>query len=142
MVNFTQQLFDAICERIADGESLRSICDSEDMPSKSTVMKWLADDGTEKLSDQYARAREMQADVIFDECLEIADCGDGDMIKKEDGTVAINHENIQRSRLRVDTRKWMAGKMRPKKYGDKQQMELSGGVAVEKVVRKIVRPGS
>ncbi|MCP4999098.1 MAG: terminase small subunit protein [Hyphomicrobiales bacterium] len=142
MVAFTQDIFDAICGRIANGESLRKVCSDQDMPSKSTVMKWLVDDDNCPLSDQYTRARESQADTIFDECLDIADEAMNDVTVKEDGTEIVNHENIQRARLRIDTRKWMAGKMRPKKYGDKQQMELSGGVAVDTVVRKIVGPGS
>lgn len=103
MAKFSQKLFDEICGRLADGESLRSICKSDDMPSTTAVMNWLAKD--EALVEQYARARDAQADALFDDCLDIADSG--------------NAEDHQRARLRIDTRKWMAGKLRPKKYGDK-----------------------
>jgi hypothetical protein len=125
MVNFTQDIFDAICERIADGESLRDICKDEGMPARSTVFKWLSQSA--ELADQYAHAREAQADAIFDEILSIADDGRNDWMERHgEGDVgwATNGEHIQRSRARIDARKWMAGKLRPKVYGDK--VELSG----------------
>ena len=119
MAEFSQELFDRICDRIAEGESLRSICQADDMPSKTSVMRWLANDAA--LSDQYARAREMQADALFEEILEIADDGSADMRSagKGDGSLVFDAEHVQRSRLRVEARKWMAGKLRPKVYGDK-----------------------
>lgn len=119
--DFTQDIADAICEKLGDGISLRTICLAEDMPAKSTVFRWLS--LNKAFSDQYARAREAQADAIFDESLDIADDGSNDYITKTNGdgstTVQPNTEHIQRSRLRIDTRKWMAGKLAPKKYGDK-----------------------
>lgn len=115
MPKFSQALFDKICERIADGESLRTICEQDNMPNKATVFRWLAQD--EKLGDQYARAREKQADSLFDECLAIADQYDSSE-KLENDT-----DHIQRARLRIDTRKWMAGKLRPKVYGEKLELE-------------------
>ncbi|OWT68078.1 MULTISPECIES: terminase small subunit protein [unclassified Achromobacter] len=119
---FTQEIGDTICARLADGESLRRICQDEDMPDKSTVMRWLAQD--ENLRDQYARAREAQADRLAEEILEIADDGRNDTYTDEDGNERTNQEVVARSRLRVDARKWLASKMAPKKYGDK--VELSG----------------
>lgn len=110
MAEFSQALFDAICERIADGESLREICAEPDMPSKTSVMRWLASNAA--LSDQYARARELQADHEFDEIKAIAD--------------KASPEDVQVARLRIDTRRWRAGKLRPKVYGDK--LDLSGNV--------------
>lgn len=128
--DFTPEKGDEICERLSEGHSLRAICQADDMPSRAAVFRWLAI-GNEKdapkeyvrFRDQYARAREEQADTIFDECLQIADDATNDYMENmgEDGTLGykLNGENIQRSRLRIDTRKWMAGKMRPKKYGEK-----------------------
>jgi hypothetical protein len=114
---FTQEVADAICERLAEGESLRSICAGDDMPNKATVFRWLA--AHKEFSDQYARAREAQADALFDEILDIADDGRNDTYTDEDGNERTNQDVIARSRLRVDSRKWMAGKLRPKVYGDK-----------------------
>ena len=111
MVAFTQELFDYICEAISNGESLTTICAEDDMPNKSTVLRWLDKEDAKELRDQYARAREAQADAIFDECLHIADEGSDD---------------VQKAKLRIDTRKWMAGKLRPKKYADRHQHEHSG----------------
>lgn len=124
---FSQGVADQICERLADGESLRSICDAEDLPAKSTVFKWLNEQPT--FSDQYARARETQADSLFDEILSIADDGHNDfMLKKfgEDERWVENGEALRRSQLRVDARKWMAGKLKPKKYAEKITAEHTG----------------
>lgn len=122
--SYTQEMANTICEQIAEGQSLRSICQAEDMPAKSTVFKWLTQN--KDFADQYARARETQADAIFDEILSIADDGLNDTYTDEEGNVRTNQDVIARSRLRVDARKWMAGKLRPKVYGDKQTLEHSG----------------
>lgn len=124
---FSQSIGDAICERIANGESLRAICDDEGLPDKATVFRWLA--ANEAFRDQYARAREAQADAVFDDILSIADDGRNDWMERKNaddrniGWVE-NGEAIRRSQLRIEARKWMAGKLKPKKYGEK--LELSG----------------
>ena len=131
MAQFSQELFDRICEEIAEGRSLRDICQQDDMPNKATVFRWLAQD--EKLSDQYARAREEQADHIFDEILDIADNARNDWMERngeDDAGYQANGEHIQRSRLRIDARKWMAGKLRPKVYGDKLDLNHGGQMRV------------
>lgn len=145
MTEFSQDLFDRICERIADGESLRTICADEDMPNKATVFRWLAND--KGLSDQYARARDAQADALFDEILDIADTAVNDWMElhgQEDAGWRVNGEHIQRSRLRIDARKWMAGKLRPKVYGDKLEVNGpgEGGALVHKVEVAFVRPSA
>lgn len=131
---YKEEIAFLICERLADGESLRSICGDENMPARSTVFKWLAEQHT--FSDQYARAREEQAHVIFDEILDIADDGSNDWMERkfgEDTRWVENGETLRRSQLRIDARKWMAGKLQPKKYGDKIHQELTGkdGGAIE-----------
>ncbi len=120
-----------ICERIAGGESLRQILEADGMPASSTVFMWLADDST--FSEQYARAREAQADAVFDDILSIADDGTNDWMerKNSDGQNIgwqENGEALRRSQLRIDARKWMAGKLKPKKYGDKLDINHSGSV--------------
>ena len=116
---FTEELSLAICNRIAEGESLRSVCRDDDMPAKSTVLKWLGEN--EEFSVQYARARTAQADHFADEIIEIADDATNDFMerKRKDGSfeTVLDAENIQRSRLRVDARKWLMARMAPKKYG-------------------------
>lgn len=126
---YTPELGAAICERLEAGESLRSILRDEAMPAWGSVWRWLRDDA--EFAAQYARAREAQADTLAEELLEIADDGTNDWMERygEDnpGWVA-NGEHIQRSRLRVDTRKWIASKLKPKKYGERQTIEHEGGV--------------
>jgi hypothetical protein len=97
------------------------------MPAASTVCRWLAQN--EEFRKQYAHARELQADALFDESLDIADDDNGDLVaeKEKDGTIVRgNSVAVQRARLRIDTRKWMAGKLRPKVYGDKLDLEANG----------------
>lgn len=122
--SFKQEIADKICTRLMEGESLRSICEDAKMPGQRTVYQWL-NDKTE-FQQQYARAREVQADRLAEEILEIADDSSRDTYKDEDGNDRIDHEVVARSRLRVDSRKWLASKMAPKKYGDKVTQEIGG----------------
>lgn len=99
------------------------------MPGLSTVFKWLA--AHPEFVEQYTRAREAQADTLADELIDIADDSANDYYDKAVGSEGetqrvVDAEHINRSRLRVDTRKWIASKLKPKKYGDKVSAELSG----------------
>lgn len=123
---FSQEIADAICTAIAAGNSLRAICERPDMPAISMVMRWLADDDRAEFREQYARAREAQADTLAEQMLQIADDGTNDTQVDDEGNVRIDHDHIARSRLRVDTRKWLASKLAPKKYGDKITNEHTG----------------
>lgn len=127
-----------ICERIANGESARGICRDDDMPSFVTVLSWL--DKYPEFLSQYERARMMQADALVEEALEIVDDGSNDWMErfaKDNPDQAIgwqlNGEAVQRSRLRADHRRWWAAKLQPKKYGEKQAVELSGSVSFKDV---------
>lgn len=125
---YSDKIATAICERLITGESLRSICRDAGMPKKSTVFQWLA--ARPAFADQYARARELQADTYFDEVIDIADDGSNDWIEREIGKGLVitveNGEALKRSQMRIDARKWMAGKLRPKKYGERVALEHSG----------------
>lgn len=120
---YTTALATKICERISGGESLRGICKDEDMPSATTVFNWLLDKRHKDFLEQYETARNIQAELMFEELLEIADDGSNDYMEREtkDGDTyeVLNTEHVQRSRLRVDTRKWFLSKVLPKKFGDK-----------------------
>lgn len=135
---YSEKVADRILEQIADGISLRSICAQEDMPNRATVFRWLA--ANNEFRDQYTRAREAQADTLFDEILDIADNAANDWMERDgedDRGWTINGDHIQRSKLRIEARKWMAGKLRPKKYGDK--LELSGDVDAPLVTEIVIR---
>jgi len=114
-----------ICEQLALGRSLRDICEDEKTPHIATVMRWL--NVHSEFREQYARARELQAEYLIDEIVEIADDATNDYMRDKDSAgYRQNGEWLARSRLRVDTRKWAASKMAPKKYGDKSAHEFSG----------------
>lgn len=108
-VEYSQDIADEICERLTEGESLRHICISETMPRKGTVLRWLAE--SVNFQTQYARAREAQAEYYATQIIEISDGTDSD-------------GDVTRDKLRVDSRKWIASRLLPKKYGDKQQVDL------------------
>ena len=126
---YSQEIADEVCRRLAGGESLRAICRDEGIPDESTVRLWALDD-REGFAAQYARAREVQFLAIADELLEIADDGRNDWMQRrgndERGGWELNGEHIQRSRVRIDTRKWMLSKMLPKVYGDKTEVAVTG----------------
>lgn len=104
--SYTVELGELICRRLANGESLRQICEEKDMPDRGTVFGWCEKDAD--FAAKYARAREMQADANADECQFIAD----------------TDPDPARARVRVGTRQWLAERMKPKKYGNK--LELGG----------------
>lgn len=121
----TEAVVAHICEQLVRGRSLRSICrDDAGMPALGSVMRWLDTDAA--FRERYARARELQADTLVDEILEIADDGHNDTYVDDQGRVRTDHDAIARSRLRVDARKWIAAKMRPRKYGDRLTLEPTG----------------
>lgn len=125
--SFTQGVADMLCERLAEGESLRAICADDGMPRRATVFRWLA--VNEMFRDQYAWAKEAQAETYADEIVAIADDRQGDYIER-DGNVVYNAEHVNRSRLRVDARKWVASKLKPKKYGDRLDVESKGSLTI------------
>lgn len=121
---WTPEIEVEIFRRIGDGQSLRKICEDDWLPSRETVRKRLIEDDV--FAGQYARAREAQADTLVDEIVEIADDSSGDWEETENGP-RLNAEHIQRSKLRIDARKWMAAKLRPKAYGERIDHTSSDG---------------
>ena len=118
---FTQHIANVICMRIAEGESLREIVKTEGMPDRTTVYDWLLRD--EAFANQYTRAREEQADTLADEILAIADEDpEVDYIRDKHGNVIdikIDSGYVSYQKQRIEARKWIAMKLKPKKYGDK-----------------------
>lgn len=104
---YSEELVDTICTRIAEGDSLNSICKEKGFPSISTVFDWLIK--KPNFSDKYAKAKEEQAEKYADEIVDIAD--------------KASSENVQVARLQIDTRKWVASKLKAKKYGDSTQIK-------------------
>lgn len=131
-----------ICERIANGQSVREIARGEGMPAMSTIFRWLSEH--KAFQEQYARAKEAQAEYLAEELLDIVDDASNDWMERQgaDGSTheVVNGEHIQRSRLRADTRKWLLSKLLPKKYGDKLALGGDPGnpLAVQMIRRTIV----
>ena len=128
---YTQELADYICEQLAEGKSMRTVAKEENMPSMQTIFSWLRIH--QEFLEQYTRAKEEAADLLVEEMLEIADETSRDTIDTDTGQKQ-NAEWINRSRLRVDTRKWVASKLKPKKYGDKVDVTTNGKDIVQPIL--------
>lgn len=115
--DYSEELAIKICEYITDGLSLRQIKKIDGMPDVSTIMRWCVNN--ESFREQYTRAKEFQTEAFNEELPDISD-----------------DENIpvDRARLMIETRKWIMGKMKPKKYGDKQQVDHSGTMTLGQLV--------
>jgi len=117
--DFNQDIADDICNRITNGESLASITREEGMPHPATVYRWLQ--RHESFCEMYTRAREDQADTLADQIIAISEekpmlriISDSETVEKLDPT------GVSHNRNRIDARKWIAAKLKPRKYGDRQ----------------------
>lgn len=122
---FTKELADLICERIATHAlGLKQLCAMyDDMPAKITINQWRYK--YPEFSAQYAQAKISQIETLIDEVIEIADDVSQDTIFNDQGSKSCNGEWIARSRLRIDTRKWLASKLIPRLYGAQDQINLT-----------------
>lgn len=119
--DYTQELADRICHKLSEGISLRTVCLADDMPDASTVFRWIRIH--EEFCKQYARAKEESADAMAEEILDISDESILDAYKADPKA---SGAAVQAQRLRVDTRKWIMSKMKPKKYADKLDLTTNG----------------
>ena len=104
---YTDEMGDKICDLLTQGKSLRKICESDEFPAASTVYVWL--DRFPDFAERYVRAREAATEDMLEDILAIAD----------DPQI-----EVQDKRVRIDTRKWAMGKLKPKKYGERQQVDV------------------
>jgi len=134
---YSEEMVTEICSRVAKGRSIRTICKDEDMPDVTTVFDWIR--AKPAFSQRYTEARVEAADAMAEEILDICDDGSNDWMTANVGAdnekVTLNGEHVQRSRLRVDTRKWLMSKLQPKKYGEKLDLNHEGGLTVN--IRKL-----
>jgi hypothetical protein len=129
--SYNEATAEAICSRLAEGESLRKICSDAGMPNMTTVFRWLGDEKNDAFRKQYTCARETGMEAMAEDILRIADSADG--------------ESYNYSRLQVDTRKWLMSKMAPKKYGDKVENTLigaNGGAIQQAITVQFVKTGT
>lgn len=131
---YTEALALQICERLASGQPLVKICRDDDMPHVATVYRWMADG--EAFRDMYVRAREDQADTLADEIQAIADepmLGERVTVKgkgKKRTREVVTGDMIEHRRLRVDARKWIAAKLKPKVYSERTTLQNPDGTPV------------
>lgn len=116
---YSLELATVICERLSKGESLTKLAKDNMMPDAATIYRWLNDNIS--FCEMYARAKDESADFMVDEMLEIAD------------TKAFDRETAAAAKVQIDTRKWIASKLKPQKYGDKQQIEISGELKIRQL---------
>ena len=138
----------AICDAIASSSiSVRELSKQDDMPCESTIYKWLSEN--EDFSEKYAHAKKSQLEYMANEIVDIADSAENDYMRRqgrdddEDSGWVTNGEAIQRSKLRIETRKWLMSKLNAKKYGDKTQLtgaDGEGPVVISHIQRTIVDP--
>jgi hypothetical protein len=143
---YTPELGLEICTRIAAGESLRGITEAPEMPTIQTVLNWVF--RNEGFAAQYKLAREMQAELMADDIMEIADDGRNDYMERLNskgeptGGWVKNGEAIGRSALRVESRKWVASRLLPKRWGDKTHTEITGADGKDLVPAQRIDPRS
>jgi hypothetical protein len=127
-VEYSPELADRICEELAGGKTLTEICRADGMPNRATIWRWK--EAHEDFRAKYERAQIDQAHGWADEIIEIADDGRNDWMERNGKDVTpgyvLNGEHVQRSRVRIDTRKFLMSKIVPRLYGDRVQAEISG----------------
>lgn len=145
---YTPELADFILEKLAEGISLREICRvHEQVPDESTVRKWAIDD-VQGFGPRYTKAREIGYHSMADELFDIADDGRNDWMDRTNSRSGEtdrvpDNEHMNRSRLRVDTRKWFLSKVLPKIYGDKIAVTGADGGPVQtfqRIERVLIDP--
>lgn len=137
--DYNEAMASRICEAVATTTlGLNKICERyDDFPSKFTVNLWRFKHP--EFSVQYAQAKLFQADLLAEECLDIADDSSDDTIINAEGYDVCNTEWINRCRLRIDTRKWLAAKLLPKQYGTIAEDKKSiSDTVVEKLIDRLV----
>lgn len=125
---YTNEIGERVCELTATTTfGIRKISEiiSEEMGvyiPGTTMWKWLRDDKN-NIWERYARAKQLQAELIAEELIEISDDSSDDVMLNEKGQKIENKEFVNRSRLRIDTRKWLLEKLLPNKYGNNLKIE-------------------
>lgn len=131
---YSEEIADKICELIATtSDGLKKIAESQSVTA-TTVYKWLQENKT--FSDKYVRARDMQADLLADEIIEIANTPIQGIVEteKEWGIEIRRGDMLEHRKLQIDARKWKASKLAPKKYGDKIEVDTNVISTVKEIV--------
>lgn len=136
---YTDAIAEEVLQGIAEGQTLLRICQREGMPDRTAILNWVREDREGRapkyrqgFAARYDSAVQLRCEVWAEEVIDVADDGSNDWMERE-GKTQVNGEAIARSRLRVDTRKFMLSKLLPRIYGDKQTVEHTGSVALTRL---------
>jgi hypothetical protein len=124
--DFTDEIATRICDLLMDGLSMRSICQADDMPHRTTVVRWL--ERYPEFASMYAHARTLQADLMDDMILETAN--------------ACTPATAQADRVKISAFQWRAAKLKPKVYGDKAEVAMTGANGGPVQSERVIIPGS
>lgn len=130
--DYSIELAEVICARLAAGEGLVRVCRDDGMPDLTSCYRWMR--LHPEFLQMYARSKEECADTLADEIMEIADSDPGM------NEMGIDRGGVDHLKLRVDARKWIAAKLKPKKYGDAHKVEHSGTVSLEQILGAVDKP--
>lgn len=130
---YTEELANELCERLACGESLRGICKDKAMPDHTTVIRWLS--SNEEFATKYARAREIQAHVWVDEMFDLA----SSVPERNPQTGGYDSAAVAHIRNQVATMQWLAMKLNPKRYSERQQIDHTSSDGSMSVVERLAR---
>lgn len=130
---FNEEITEEICKKIStSGKGIKRLCrENPHWPCEDTIFEWLK--VHKSFSERYAQAKRLQIEVIVDEIIDIADNSSEDYYKNKDGEMVLDNEHIQRARLRIDTRKWLAAKLAPKVYGELLKIEKDNSETEEEL---------
>ena len=124
----TEDIIERILDAVADGSSLKKICDEPGMPHRATWVRWM--DSIDGLSSRYARACQMRADVLADDLAELCESALEPTLEDEHGRMRIDNARVNAIKLIIDTRKWAASKLHREKWGDAPAASVNVAVAV------------
>lgn len=122
--DYRRPIMARICTMLIEGFAMKVIAVEEGMPSIPTIYNWMKE--FPEFMEDYLAAKAVQAELMADELLKIADDGSNDTYTDEEGEVKTNFDVIARSKLRVDARKFLMEKQAPRRFGQKVSSEISG----------------
>ena len=119
---YSKRIAEKVCLLVSEGRSLRTICSKSNLPSMQTIFRWLREN--EEFRSLYVLAKEEAADLLVEEIKDIADGIGGDYITdKHTGSIRPNPVAVSRAKLQIESRKWLASKLKPKKYSDRLKVD-------------------
>ena len=118
---FTEILAAKICQRIADGESIRAVCSDPNMPSTTAIFRWIASGKYDGFRQLYEASMQIRLETLGDGLIELADAP-----IERNAAGMVDSGAVQMRRLQIETRRWILSKLLPRKYGDRMGLDHQG----------------